>query len=289
MEINGYKILSPLRENEKGISKWGFAEKDGEEYFIKEFLSPVFPAERESLSEKEIEERINLCRKFQEERSRLYRAVSECVSGNIVPVYQFFRQGEHYYITTDKIDANPLPIEEMKKMSPYQKLLITRIIAYSLGLLHSRGIVHGDIKPKNLLFSKSQSGIYTAKLIDFDSSFFVDNPPKDKGKFKGNLIYLAPESYLYLKGKEEKITQKADVFSLGILLHLFWGGELPIFSREKYDYAFEAVLDGEELDFSREIPRGITVVLNQMLKKNPNDRPSLSSVFMALAKINFDK
>ncbi len=289
MEINSYKLLTPLTCNKSGYSKWGFAEKDGEQYFIKEFLSPVYPTRRDLLSEEQIRNKITVCKRFQEEKSRLYRAISECISGNIVPIYQFFRHDSHYYIVTDKIDAKPLSVEDMKKMSPYQKLLITRILAYSLGLLHSKGIVHGDIKPDNVLFSKSQNGIYTAKLIDFDSSFFQDNPPKNSDEIQGDLIYLAPESYLYMAGEEEKITTKADVFSLGIMLHVFWSGELPKFNKEEYDYAFEAVLSGDELDFSSEIPRGIAVVLNQMLRKDPNDRPALSSVFMALAKINFDK
>ena len=289
MEINGYKITTPLRENRKGISKWGFAEKDGDEYFIKEFSSPIYPVKRDGLSEEQIMEEIAVCKKFQEERGKLYRAISECVSGNIVPVYEFFRDKGNYYIAADKIEGKPLTLDEMKNMSPYQKLLVTRILAYSLGLLHSRGIVYGGIEPRNILFSKSQGGVYTAKLIDFDNSFFVDNPPKEESAFTSNLNYLAPECYLYMSGEGGKITTKADVFSLGIFLHLFWNGEMPIFNYDEYEYPFEAVLCGEELDFSRDMPRGVAVVLNQMLRKNPDDRPSLSSVFMALAKINFDK
>lgn len=288
MEINGFKLIAPLTCDKSGFSKWGFARKDGEDYFIKEFLSPIYPVRRDVLSEEQIIEKVKICKDFEREKSRLYRAISECSNGNIVPICQFFRFSSHYYIVTDRINAKSLTIGEISSMDSGQKLIISKIIAYSLGLLHSKGIVHGDIKPDNLLFSKSPSGIYTAKLIDFDSSFFADNPPKNNEDFQGDLIYLAPESYLYMADGETKITTKADVFALGVMLHLFWSGELPYIDKNEYDYMFEAVLSGEKLGISMEIPTSVAVIIKQMIEKNPDDRPALSSVFMALAKINFE-
>lgn len=287
MEINGYTLTAPLTCDKSGFSKWGFAKKDGEDFFIKEFLAPIYPVNRELLSDEQIESKIKICKEFEAEKSRLYRAISECSNGNIVPISQFFRAKSHYYIVTERINAKPLTVSQIEEMSLAQKLIITKIIVYSLSLLHSKGIVHGDIKPDNVLFSRSQSGIYTAKLIDFDSSFFVDAPPKNNDDFQGDLIYLAPESYLYMAGEEKKITTKADVFALGIMLHLFWSGELPYVDKNEYDYIFEAVLSGEKVGILRTIPPGIAVIIKQMLEENPDNRPSLSSVFMALAKINF--
>lgn len=288
MEINGYKLSAPLTCDKSGFSKWGFAKKNGREMFLKEFLSPIYPADRSLLTQEQMEAKIRICKQFEAEKSRLYREISECSNGNIVPIHEFFRRGSHYYISTEKVDARPLSPEDMKKMSLSQRLIISKIIIYSTGLLHNRGIVHGDIKPDNVLFSKSQSGMYTAKLIDFDSSFFADNPPKNNEDFQGDMIYLAPESYLYMAGETDKITTKADVFALGILLHIFWSGELPWIDKEQYDYIFEAVLDGGKVGILRTIPVNIAVIIKQMLEENPDNRPALSSVFMALAKIKFE-
>ncbi len=287
MEINGYKLDAPLSCDKSGFSKWGFASRDGEQYFIKEFLAPIFPVCHELLTDEQIEAKVRICKKFEAEKSRIYRAISECSNGNIVPIAQFFRHKSHYYITTEKINAKPLSVENINQMSEAQKLIITKIICYSVSLLHGKGIVHGDIKPDNLLFSKTENGIYTAKLIDFDSSFFVDNPPKNNEDFQGDMIFLAPESYLYMAGETDKITTKADVFALGILFHLFWSGEMPYFDKEQYDYAFEAVLSDDKPKMLCSIPKPVAIIINQMLEKNPDDRPSLSSIFMALAKINF--
>ncbi len=286
MEINGYKLLAPLTCTKSGFSKWGFAQKDGKEFFIKEFLAPIYPINTELLSEEQVNSKIRICKKFAEEKSRIYRAISECSNGNIVPILQFFRSKSHYYIVTDKIYAKPLDIENINMMSPAQKLILTKIVTYSLSQLHSKGIIHGDIKLDNLMFSKSEKGVYTAKLIDFDSSFFVDSPPKNRDDFQGDMLYLAPESYLYMIGETDRVTTKADVFAMGILLHLLWSGELPYIDKNEYDYIFEAVLNDEKLGILRTIPVPIAVIINQMLDKNPNNRPSLSSVFMALAKIN---
>ncbi len=288
MEINGYILDKPLSCDKSGFSKWGFVKRGGQEFFLKEFLSPVYPVCREVLSEEQIESKIKICKRFEAEKSRMYRTISECASGNIVPIAQFFRHKSHYYIITEKIDAKPLSVENINQMSQSQKLIITKIICYSLSLLHGKGIVHGDIKPDNLLFSKTERGIYTAKLIDFDASFFADNPPKASDGFQGDMIFLAPESYLYMAGEEVKVTQKADVFAVGILLHLFWSGEMPYFDKSQYDYVFEAVLNGEMPRILKTIPQPVAIIIKQMLDIEPNNRPSLSSVFMALSKMNFE-
>lgn len=285
MEINGYNLITPLTCNKSGFSKWGFAEKDGRQYFIKEFISPVYPVKQELLSQAQIASKIKICKEFEQEKSRLYRAICECANGNIVPVLQFFRNESHYYIVTERINARTLSVSEIMSMTDSQKMIITKIIVYSLALLHSKGIIHGDIKPDNVLFSRTPNGIYTAKLIDFDSSFFEDAVPENGEDYQGDLVYFAPESYLYMTGETDKITTKADVFALGMMLHLFWSGKLPYIDNNEYDYVFEAVLNGTKPLIYKTIPRPVAVIINQMLERDADSRPSLNAVFMALAKI----
>ena len=43
--INGYELLEPLKNKNAGFSRWTFAKKDGTEWFLKEFLDPVFPTD----------------------------------------------------------------------------------------------------------------------------------------------------------------------------------------------------------------------------------------------------
>ncbi len=48
MQIKGYEIKGELKTNNSGFSKWGFATKNGRDYFIKEFIDPVYPIHTEA-------------------------------------------------------------------------------------------------------------------------------------------------------------------------------------------------------------------------------------------------
>lgn len=51
MQIKGYEIKGELKTNNSGFSKWGFATKNGRDYFIKEFIDPVYPIHTELLDQ----------------------------------------------------------------------------------------------------------------------------------------------------------------------------------------------------------------------------------------------
>ena len=70
----------------------------------------------------------------------------------------------------------------------------------------------------------------------------------------GDPVYMAPETFVMMEEEEGRLTSAIDVFALGLVFHQIFTGELPQFNHEEYDYAFEAVLSGEKLIYSREIP-----------------------------------
>ena len=55
MKINEYELEGSLTADNSGFSKWGFARKNGRRYFIKEFLSPVYPVYTELLTKEQVE------------------------------------------------------------------------------------------------------------------------------------------------------------------------------------------------------------------------------------------
>ncbi|CAE6928038.1 PERK3 [Symbiodinium sp. CCMP2592] len=86
---------------------------------------------------------------------------------------------------------------------------------------HSPRIVHGDLKPANVVLDN----MYNAKLCDFGTSqFMVDDFIEPCG---GTLPYLAPESAPVFRGETVKVTEKADVWSLGCVLNEALGGPRP--------------------------------------------------------------
>lgn len=284
--IKGYEIVGDFRNDNSGFSRWAFARKDGVEVFIKEFLTPVYPVDTEHLPPNLVKSRLKICEEYVETKNKLYNALNKCNTGHVVCITDFFRYAAKYYIVTEKIQGDPLSIEDIAAMSLEQKHLICKIIIHCVNTLHNNGIVHGDIKHDNILFKKTPKGKYAAKIIDFDASFFEKEPPDPDEEFHGDMVYFAPESFLYIAEEIDEINCKIDVFALGLLFHQYFTGHLPHFDTSEYDYPFESVLDGNLLISDENIPDEYAKIINQMLVDEPNKRPSLNDVFAWFCEID---
>ena len=170
-----------------------------------------------------------------------------------------------------------------ENFSEFQKSVLVKVLTFNVSQLHGHGIVHGDIKPSNVIIKKTKSA-YTTKLIDFDSSFLESDPPNFE-ELQGDMVYFAPESFLLIANEEGVIDSKIDVFALGLLFHQYYTGELPHFDKDKYTYAFEAILDDSDIVIDKSIPEDIAGQIKAMLQKDPKDRPTLKEVFAAISHI----
>lgn len=270
--INGYRLITPLSSDKSGFGRWCFAEKNGRVVFLKEFLSPVYPVDEAAFTEEQLLRRRKVCMEFQDRKLALYRQLLKCQGGNVVCVEDFFRFRSKYYIVTEKIEDESIPPERVWQMNIYQRMLLSKVLCDAVGELHRYGIVHADIKPNNILLKRTRAGMFTAKLIDFDSSFFA-SAEVDPESLQGDQVYLAPESFLRMAGEDVRLTQAVDIFALGVLFYQYFTGTTPVFSR-KADYSFEAVLEGYELQFPPGVPKPVAWLIAQMLKQDPRLRPS---------------
>ena len=168
--------------------------------------------------------------------------------------------------------------EMIARLDDEKKYVLTRSLLYSFAKLHSRSIVHADIKPDNILIKRTEAGFYTGKIIDFDSGFLEDSIPEE---IQGDQIYLAPEVRLHMMEEEAKITTKIDIFALGILFHQYWSGRLPTILSD-YDYVFESVLDDSPVFLDDSIPKLMRKLIGKMLNKNPELRPSAAQILKVL-------
>lgn len=283
--INGYKIISEFTNDNSGFARWAFAVKDGIEVFIKEFLSPVYPSDDAPISEEQKASKRNVCLQFEYRKRKLYEALVKSSTGNIVTVFDMFRYETKYYIVTQKINITNLKPQEVAALNNENKLMILKVLTHCVLTLHKNGIVHGDLKLDNILLKRTSKGFYTAKLIDFDSSFLEAEPPSDPDELCGDFVYFAPEAYLFIAGEETKLTTKIDVFALGIIFHLYYTGHLPEFSSE-YNYLFEAVLDGAEVRLDNDLPEKIKEIISSMLNADQEQRPDLNAVFESLTRLD---
>ncbi len=285
--INEYTLMGELKTTNSGFSKWGFAQKNDKKYFIKEFIDPIWPVYQDMLDPVLVQRKKQICETYEARSKLLYRSINECSDGNIVFIEDFFRCGSHYYLVMEKvdnIDRKKLNITDLK-----DRERLCRVLLHSVGCLHKKGIVHADIKMDNILFRQLPSGKITGKLIDFDNCFWEKTPPAPDEEIHADLVYMAPETFMMMQTETGSIDRKIDVFALGIIFHEILAGKLPSFDTNRYDYPFEAVLGGDSLIISSDIPDPWNRIIDRMLKGNPDKRISIEEIDAVLSERKIEK
>lgn len=282
--INDFQLITPFTNSNSGFARWAFCRRDRQNYFIKEFLSPVCPREDAVLPPEILKRKRNISIEFYQRKRQLYDRLNACDTGNIVLIRSFFLYETKYYIVTDRIDAEALSPSVVASMPECVKLIFFKVLANCLHSLHRHSVVHADLKPENIMLKKTVGDMLTAKLIDFDSSFLVSQQP-EAADLQGDQAYMAPEVCLAMNGEDVKLTAAADIFSLGLLYHVYYTGKLPLYS-SAYAYAHEALLDGQALRLSPALPSALTNLLSDMLLTDPAKRPDAQSVLSRLQFVN---
>ena len=282
-EIGGFLISAPLTTKNSGFSKWGFCQKDGETFFIKQFLTPVYPDDAVDLQPGIKNKKCKECMTWYDKKAHIYRVICEAQNGNIIAPIRFFKHKCHFYIVTERVPESYLSFSDIPDMSDRQRHLLLLVIASCFSSLASKQIVHADMKPDNILLKKTVKGHYTAKIIDFDASYLTSDPPFGDD-VQGTPEYFAPESFLALAEEEVTLDPKVDVFALGIIFHEMLCGEKPKFD-SAYSYAYETVLNDAPLQISEAIAPMYRYILENMLKKKPEERWSAAHVFNVLKKM----
>ena len=267
--IGAYEPLTPLQTAGSGSARWCIARRGTRRFFLKEFLSTVYPAEITNavLREKQMAR----CRRFEEKKRRLYSAMSCVIGDTLVPVTDFFRFGLHYYAISEEIPEPRLTGESsVETLSREEKREILLSLALCLQRLHLQGIVHADLKPEHVLLRKGTLG-YEARLIDLDSGFLTEDPPAPGGETEGDPVYLAPEAFLRMTGEAADIGPAIDTFAFGAILHRLWTGALP---ETDAPYLYEAALEQRPIQISAQLPPAYGQAVRRMLDAEPSHRPS---------------
>lgn len=282
-EVGTYRLVTDLGVRDAGTSMWGFADRDGSVYFVKQHTSPKWPVEGVPGSAKSKARRREVCKRFERRKRRLQKELGAVGSdGGVVVITDFFRDGPYYYTITPKIDVSAMRVEDVAALELDARYVVLASAAKAINALHSRNIVHSDIKPANLLVKETR-GSHAARLIDFDAAYQADDPPT-ADELPGDPAYFAPEMLIYVKtggtvGKEELGTQ-SDIFAAGLVFYEYLVGERIPYDREAYQSPAHAVAEGAELsvpDIAR-VPNSVSRVLAQMLRRRPADRPSMIAV-----------
>ena len=287
--INGYTILEDFTVVGAGLSKWTFAARGGREFFIKEFLSPTYPDDAAPGSEKTKAKKRARCAAFEAHHRGLQKALAplSAYGGNLIVTLDFFRWGAKYYKVTEKVDAEGMSGGDVAAFDLRTQLVLMKSVAHSLKILHDLRIVHGDLKPSNILIKRTELG-YTSKLIDFDSSYIANRPPP-ADEIVGTINYYSPELLGYIQ--EAGVTPAelgvaSDLFALGLIFTEFLTGATPPFDAATYHEPAVAVRSGETLRIPRSgIDPTLANMVDAMLAADPARRPTIAQVHSTLMAI----
>lgn len=275
-----------------GRSRIAFAKYGDKTWFVKEFLSPKYPTDSSPGSPKTKEYKRRMCEEFETHQLNIMSKTQSacCEDSNLVCAKELIRVGAKYYKISPYVDTSTLTPKQVSQLAFRDIQIILRSLVSSIRILHAKQIVHGDLKPDNILIKKTDSGIYTTKLIDFDDSYFSGEPPKDREAVVGTPEYYSPEVYRYITDEDEHIagstlTVQSDVYTLGLLFCEYLTGIRP---SNGGDYAYTATLKGESLvlPISANLTHNLRQLIKNMLDNDPTQRPNIGEVFDALRRID---
>lgn len=277
--INGYQLITTWSTS--GSCQWAYAKKNSKEWFIKQFLAPVYISKESGLSEQKIEKSRIRCEKFKQSQSQLYDRIRKANTGNIVAPEDFFNFQGKFYAVSPRVDISSAAIEDIANMAQDGKINLLKVLTYSMKGLHENGVVHADLKPDNILLKKTKVG-YTFKLIDFDASF-LESEPKRGEEICFDLGFVSPETQTAVWDETVSLTTQIDIFAMGLLFHLYYTGKMPGIPKG-YENACHAVSNEEALGLDSALPGWLSRLIQDMVQLQPEKRPDCGTVFLSLCQ-----
>ncbi len=200
-----------------------------------------------------------------------FRSIRGVLHPHIPEVYDFGAlppdQGG-YYFTCEFVDGKPLD-QLIKQWSPEQLRVVLVGLCRALAFLHSRGLLHRDIKPGNVLGRLSPNGEFAAlKLVDFGLAGGHDDEVDLPG---GTLDYMAPELLAHAPA-----TIATDLYALGMLMYRLATGRLPFDGQDAIanSQSRSRAEAPHPLRFRPDLPIGLADVIAALVHTNPKDRPA---------------
>ncbi|EFA82433.1 filamin/ABP280 repeat-containing protein [Heterostelium album PN500] len=147
--------------------------------------------------------------------------------------------------------------------------------AAGMEYLHSLGIIHRDLKSGNLLIDDD----WNVRVCDFGLCRIVD--PRRMTKGAGTACYMAVE---VLKGSTE-YSQKADVFSFGMLLWECFAREIPYHDKQQIEWVNMVLEEAYRLPIPDNCPPELASIIKRCWDSNPDSRPTFTEIHQELTQI----
>jgi predicted ATPase len=270
-EVAGYEILGPL-----GCGGMGIVYKARQESLERPVALKFLPAEC-------AQDPVWLGR-FRREA----RTASALNHPHICTIYDTGTCAGRPFLSMEFIEGRTLRALAGERPPVEQLAQLVGQVAKALNAAHAAGVVHRDIKPENVMVR--DDGI--VKVLDFGLARHLSGKPTggcasgdpgtDPNLRVGTLLYMSPE-----QARGEPVGTATDIFSLGLVLYELATGHHP-FPADSELGVLQAIVAQAEVPARRlnpEIPASLEALIQQMLAKDPQLRPSAAEVDAALAEL----
>ena len=214
------------------------------------------------------------------ELRRRFRAESQAVAmlshPNIVSVYDVSHNDDVEYIVMELIDGITLKQYLQKKsvLDPSEVLDFTIQTAKALEHAHSKGIIHRDIKPQNIMLLKDGM----IKVADFGIASLENTIEENNGETVGSVHYIAPE-----QARGEAPDARSDIYSLGIVMYEMLTGKLPYVGNSDVEVAVKHMNTDPVTprDIVPSIPEELERICLKAMNSNIDERYQSASEMLA--------
>lgn len=192
------------------------------------------------------------------------KTIARLVHPQIVTIYDLGRHEDYYYLAMEYVAGGSLR-KLLDKSPPDQTraLKIFAEIAEILAFAHSQGIVHMDIKPRNILLRSNGDLVLTDFGISRDITLGDDETTPEY--FHASPKYMSPEQ---IRGKN--LDSRSDIYSLGVILYEMLAGEVPYRGDSAVEIARQHI--HSPIPVCPDVSKTVQQLLDRLLAKDPADR-----------------
>lgn len=283
---NDYKVLRKYGEGSVGKVKEVVNTKTGQHFAMKVVNKLLLQMRKEYVRVGKgkmgiktafdaVEKEIDIIKDLEHENVvRLHEILTDEDNEKLYMILDNCEKGEIMHWDADTRTYTPCNGEQYFSEDEIRGILHDAIAG--LSYLHGKCILHRDIKPHNLLMTTQGK----VKLCDYGVAIKVESRENDILKStEGTYHFMAPEMWNY--DIKEFSGIKADIWALGVTLYAMTYNKMPFWADNELELANVIVKEEPSFQYDREVSLELKQLILKLLKKDPEERPSLEEILQS--------